>query len=595
MNNHQTKTNEAIDETTIKKIKSGEFRHCYLLYNRKSTDEPENQKNSIKYQKAENTRFAYKEQLPIAPLSLKGFCLDGIISEKHSGFKENTELTFGEDGTVKYRIDRPKFYQLVQFLSKGYFKGVIFLCWDRASRNKGDDTVIRKLMKQGLDFRFTLASYDKTSSGALHMDIDGMFAEHHSRVTSEKVSLNMRIKRDQGICTYKAPVGYLNEGIMEHKPLDPVRAPIIARMFEMYATGAWSLSDAARWAIEQGFTMTPSRRRRTTEEILAEEDDEDDKDNESKIERICRLPAFTTIHRILSNRFYVGEILSNEGKYVKSASHKAIVSIELFEQVQRILNKKKISVHYLERKKYPFRGILRCGGCQRVYTPYTKKGILYFGSHCIPNCSNGNKSVNINILTGNIGGLIEGLYFTENELEEINTYAKTDVAELENERQKKLEVIGLKKKKIKEDLTYLQSNKLTLLKTGAYTPDALVMEEENLNQQLITLEENEGDSEVSMHESIRDILKLSELLKNVYLYYHFANSDEKEQITRLIFSELTLFQNELKFKCKNGFQALENRFISLCGQTEWLSELQKSHMSIKESICELETIHNLPP
>jgi len=41
---------------------------------------------------------------------------------------------------------------MLQFVSLGYFKGVVCLCWDRISRNKGDDTVVRKLMRRGVDF-----------------------------------------------------------------------------------------------------------------------------------------------------------------------------------------------------------------------------------------------------------------------------------------------------------------------------------------------------------------------------------------------------------------------------------------------------------
>ena len=54
------------EETILKDIRSGKYRDCFLIYNRKSTDDTDNQKNSIKYQKSENTRFAYREHLPIA-------------------------------------------------------------------------------------------------------------------------------------------------------------------------------------------------------------------------------------------------------------------------------------------------------------------------------------------------------------------------------------------------------------------------------------------------------------------------------------------------------------------------------------------------
>jgi hypothetical protein len=62
-------------------------------------------------------------------------------------------------------------------------------------------------MRKGIDVRFVYANYDKTSAGALHMDIDGMFAEHHSRVTSEKVRLTTWNLRERGVVTYKAPIG----------------------------------------------------------------------------------------------------------------------------------------------------------------------------------------------------------------------------------------------------------------------------------------------------------------------------------------------------------------------------------------------------
>ena len=79
------------EKKLFKDIASGKYRDCYLIYNRKSTDEPDNQKNSIDYQKKENGRFAAREHLPVAPISIKGLCVEGIISERHSGFKENND------------------------------------------------------------------------------------------------------------------------------------------------------------------------------------------------------------------------------------------------------------------------------------------------------------------------------------------------------------------------------------------------------------------------------------------------------------------------------------------------------------------------
>jgi len=396
--------NDKSHSTEIELIKSGAYRSAYLIYARKSTDDTENQKNSIQYQRAENARFARASHLAIATVTVPGFCTNGVIAERHSGFKENADLSFGDGNTVQYRVERPKFHRLVQFLNEGYFKGVIVLCWDRASRNRGDDTILRKLMKAGVDVRFVLAQYDQTSAGELHMDIDGMFAEHHSRVTREKVTLTIRSKRAQGFCTHRAWVGYLNEGQMEHKPFDPERAPIIRRLFEKADQTNWSLSDLRRWAIEQGFTMPPARRRRTKEEMLADEEGDD----RAEVEKTCRLPTVTNIHLILTSRFYLGMVRGNDGQWVKSNSHKALVSNEVFERVQAKLDRRRTSVHYDKKLDHLFRGFVRCE-CGRVYTPYEQKGITYYGARCDRTCPNPKKSVNQTFVCDAAGGLIGNL------------------------------------------------------------------------------------------------------------------------------------------------------------------------------------------
>lgn len=572
-----------IKETVLKEISSGKYRDCYLIYNRKSTDDTDNQKNSIKYQKAENARFAFRENLPIASLTLDGFATDGIVSERHSGFKESVELTFRNDNSVQYSVDRPKFYRLVQFLSKGNIKGVIFLCWDRASRNKGDDTILRKLMKAGVDVRFALAQYDNTSAGELHMDIDGMFAEHHSRVTREKVKITIRNARARGLCTNRAPVGYLNPGGMEHKPLDPLRAPIIKQLFEMAATGDWSLADLARWATEQGFTMTPMRRRRTEEEILAEEED----DARLEIEKTARVPSFTSIHKIISNPFYSGKVPGNDGKWMQSASHEAIVSEEIFNKTQEELRKKYKGAHYIQFLDRPLRGMVRCGACSRAYTPYPKKGIMYYSSRCREHCANATKSFNFDFITAKVGERIKALSFTENELVEINAKASTDIALLETKRFTQLEANERRKKKIREDLAYINTNRLMLLRTGAYTPELLVTEEAKLNLELNSLNEAEAISDISMAETAKDIIRLSELLENAAVVYDLAKPREKEKIIRVIFSELTLSENTLQYKCRKGFAALQSRFIPDHDPIGWLSELCLQRAQIKASIDEL--------
>ena len=553
-----------MEKTVHEKILSGAYKEQYLVYTRKSTDEENNQKNSLTYQKRENLLFSTKNRLKIADLDSKNFCTSGIISEKHSGFKESDVFNITDSGQIQYQVARPKFYQMVQYLNRGCFKGFVCLSYDRLSRNKSDNAIIGKLRNQGIDIQFVYASYDNTSSGALHMDIDGMFAVHHSRVTSEKVTITTRNLREQGVCTYKAPVGYLNKGTMDEKPLDPIRAPLIKELFEKYDSGDWTLAALERWSKDVGFTMPAMRRRRTEDELLS-----DDDDSGNPIEKIERSLTYNGIHKILGNRFYTGYIKGSlADQWVKSVSHEPIVSTELFESVQSKLGKKKVSKHYSKCLDLSYRKFIRCSECNRVYTPYEQKGILYFGSKCKSDCINKKSSFNVSQLEDKVSELINTLYFTKEEIQEFESRVQTGISLLEEKRHKEINQIERKKKRIREDLRYLHDNKLTLLKTGAYTPENYLEAEVKLNIELKSLQGEEAISDEAMHETIKDIVTLSELLENIGMYYGLANIAEREKITRIIFSELKVDENTLQFKLTPGMKPFEKRLLVVCDPTE---------------------------
>jgi hypothetical protein len=136
-----------------------------------------------------------------------------------------------------------------------------------------------------------------------------------------------------------------------------------------------------------------------------------------------------------------------------------------------------------------------------------------------------------------------------------------------------------------------------LLRIGVYTAETLAAEEARLSLDLASLRDAEDASDISMEETVKDVIKLSELLKDGLVYYRNAKPREKDQISRIIFSELTLFGNVLEYKCKKGFEPLATRFVSPCDPIGWLSELVTHHQYIRNSISELDClmhINNLP-
>ena len=120
-------------------------------------------------------------------------------------------------------------------------------------------------------------------------------------------------------------------------------------------------------------------------------------------------------------------------------------------------------------------------------------------------------------------------------------------------------------------------------------PSATNCSEAKLNLELDTLKQSEDVSDISIKETIQDG-KTFRTLKSAYPVYDLATPEEKDKITRLIFSELTLSENTLEYKCKNGFRTLESRFVASSDLIGWLSELISHREYIAMSIRELEAI-----
>jgi site-specific DNA recombinase len=519
----------------------------YLIYNRKSTDDAENQKNSLQYQRMKNADFAKHSGLSIVNLTVPGFCENGIIDERHSGYKEEADFEISAEGSVQYRVLRPKFLKLVEMLKSEKVGGAIFLCWDRASRNRQDDVLLQKLMRLGCDIRFSEATYDKSSAGDLHMSIDGMFASHYSRVISEKVQNAYAKLHAEGRCTYTTPIGYLDRG-SDNKPLDPERAPIVKRIFQHYATGEWSFAQLGKWAQQQGLTKKPIRRKRTLEEMLGNLD-------ASTLPKLARPVDHKTIEYILKNPFYIGKI-KTQGGYQNGKFHQPLIDTSLFNKVQQILKRKSQSIYYVDKPFYTYRGLIRCT-CGRLYSPYEQKGIIYYRSRCRAGCDNADPNLVESDITAVIQDVMDQIAFTDEELAAIETGAKTGLEKVSARRDNELQDLHAKQRRIAADLAYLAEHRITVLRTGAMTPEAIRGEEDRLKTEMEYVNAEIVARGVSAREMLDFTIEFSELVKNASRYFEKGLDSEKRQLTTQVFSELVFKERTpVKYSAKEGFEAL---------------------------------------
>lgn len=557
----------------------------YLLYTRRSTDDADNQKNSIDYQIMEGLRYSSNQGLLIAPLTIKGFCENGIIKEFHSGFKENKNFEILSDGTVKQRVERPKFLQLADLLQKRHFRGVICLCWDRISRNKADDVIIDKLMFQGIDVRFIQATYENSSAGALHMDVDGMFSRHYSRVISEKVKNTAKKLRSEGKCLHISPLGYLDKG-SDSKPFDPERAPIIKRLFELYATGLWSYNSLARWANEQGLTTKPSRRRRTQEEKLMGLQLE-------VLPKVVRKITPKTIEKILLNPFYIGKNV-HHGKWVDSKAHQALIDTSLFLKVRQMQARRTQSVRYPEQFFTTFRGLVKCGSCGRQCSPYVQKGIIYYRLKCRENCSNPVKNISEKQITSKVKDVLAKICFTDSELEIMSQMASEQFEKITARRNKELEDLYRRLNKTIADMDYIIKEKITLLRTNVMSVEDITFEENRLKEEIEKIQAHIQANTESTQVMYDYIVTFSHLIKEKTDYFEYGLDSEKRSIVLLVFSELSIFNGEIKYEAKEGYKSLLQRFdadyANYGGPQYIFSKLEEIYDDVKLSTSKLREI-----
>ncbi len=227
---------------------------------------------------------------------------------------------------------------------------------DRLLRNISDYALIDRLItysdiKIHLIKENVILSRDSRSNEKFVFGIRALMSKNYVDNLSEEVKKGMTEKASQGTYPSSAPYGYLNvrESGKSIIKVDPQAAPFVKKMFELYATGSYSLLNLRKKMLADGMVYRNGKNFYT-----------------SKIETI------------LKNEFYTGTFYWNGRKY-ENASHEQLVSQELFQRVQAVL----INPRKSKSKKgmFPYTNLIKCGVCGCSLTAELKKN-KYIYYHC---------------------------------------------------------------------------------------------------------------------------------------------------------------------------------------------------------------------
>ena len=234
-----------------------------------------------------------------------------------------------EDVETAKASGRTQFSEMVTWFKRNRSCRVLLVeKTDRLYRNLRDAVTLEDLdIETHLVKEGQIISKDAKSQAKLIHGIHLVMAKNYSENLREEVKKGMHEKASQGIYPGHAPFGYRNNKAERTIEVDPVDSVIVSRLFELYATGAHTLS-----------TLTKAIRLETGKTI-----------------------SRGNVHLILKNRFYVGSFVWSGQTY--SGTHPVFINPQRFDEVQSILtghNRPKYS-----KQVIAFRGLMNCAydGC----------------------------------------------------------------------------------------------------------------------------------------------------------------------------------------------------------------------------------------
>lgn len=256
-----------------------------------------------------------------------------------------------EERETAAKLGRREWAEMLKLLRRGKACGVLIHKIDRSARNLRDWADLGELIDRGVEVHFVNESLDLQSRGGrLSADIQAVVAADFIRNLREEALKGITGRLKQGILPLPAPVGYLDCGSGKPKVIDPVKGPLVRRIFELYATGRYNLH-----ALEAEARKSGLRNRRGGAVSL------------------------NGLSTMLRNPFYMGLIRVKRRKEIYEGAHDPLIPKSLFDRVQAVLDGR-LSARPTKHD-FLFRRTLRCKGCGYALIGERQKGHVYYRCH----------------------------------------------------------------------------------------------------------------------------------------------------------------------------------------------------------------------
>ncbi len=369
---------------------------------------------------------------------------------------------------------------------------------DRLYRNRTDSIAFEELIeKRNVEIHLVkegrVIAKDSRSQDKFMHDIHVAVAKHYSENLREEVKKGMREKAEQGIYPGRAPFGYKNDSATRTVEIDPRRAPVLRTIFEMYASGNYSLT-TLREAIIRNSGVSINR---------------------------------AYLETMLKSPFYTGRFVWQGIEY--KGTHEPLISLELFQRVQDAFagrNKPKYRKHH-----FAFAGLLTCAhdGCT-VTTELQKGKYVYY------RCSQGRGKCSLPYMreqdvSERMGELLKQIYVPETTARTIVDSLNADLSRSESKRQEQIATFGQKLATLRTRMDQLYEDKLD----GKVTEDFWKRKQAEYSDQERSLETAlSGLNTPITSDRVLSGQRIFELANRAHFLYVTRNHAERGQLLKSV-------------------------------------------------------------
>ncbi|PIW37274.1 MAG: hypothetical protein COW24_01050 [Candidatus Kerfeldbacteria bacterium CG15_BIG_FIL_POST_REV_8_21_14_020_45_12] len=433
---------------------------------------------------------------------------------------------------------RKSFLAMIEYVKANDIKYILVEKTDRLHRNFQDYVLIEELTEQHNVTLFlvkenTSIGKESKSSEKLMYGMRTLLAKNFIDNLREESQKGVKMKLQHGEYAGRAPLGYINSKDPYNPKhniitVDPLNKDLIVKMYEYYATGNYSIKTLIAKLAEDGLTQNiPTR--------------------SGKLH-------VSTVAKYLSNVFYIGQFVW-DGVLHTNASHEAIVSIELWQQVQQILaqrNNHKVKKH--NTKAFSYKHIFTCDVCAHTVTAEKKKN-QYNYYHCSQYKKCGQPWVNENDLDKATHPLLNILKLGDTGMQYVTAALKSSLDEKREWSDKKFEALIKEQTTLKERMDKMYEDRLDGKINDNFYDNKFAQYTQRL-QEIEQQVSKHNKADISYYEFG---VKIIELAENAIKLAEMATPEEKNELLHYLLSNSTLKDKQPIFELTLPYKEIAKR------------------------------------